>query len=80
MFNKRARNKLNMIKKFEKYISNYQDFPKKGILFRDILPILAKPSIFDNLINEMTKDKFLNECDAIIAIDARGFILNCHCY
>ena len=64
-----------MIKKeFEKYISNYQDFPKKGILFRDILPILANPRIFDNLINEMTKDKFLNECDAIIAIDARGFI------
>ena len=51
-----------MIKKeFEKYISNYQDFPKKGILFRDILPILANPRIFDNLINEMTKDKFLNE-------------------
>ena len=64
-----------MIKKeFEKYISNYEDFPKKGILFRDILPILANPGIFNNLINEMTKDKFLNECDAIIAIDARGFI------
>ena len=61
-------------KEFEKYISNYEDFPKKGILFRDILPILANPGIFNNLIDEMTKDKFLNECDAIIAIDARGFI------
>ena len=61
-------------KEFEKYISNYEDFPKKGILFRDILPILANPGIFNNLINEMSKDKFLNECDAIIAIDARGFI------
>ena len=41
-----------MIKQeFEKYISNYEDFPKKGILFRDILPILANPLVFNNLIN-----------------------------
>ena len=55
-------------KEFEKYISNYEDFPKKGILFRDILPILANPRIFNNLINEMAKDKSLNDCDAIIGL------------
>tara|TARA_A100001035_G_C27668317_1_gene447138 strand:+ start:324 stop:875 length:552 start_codon:yes stop_codon:yes gene_type:complete len=75
MFNKFQHNKPKMIKKeFEKYIKNYEDFPQKGILFRDILPILANPRIFNNLINEMAKDKSLNDCDAIIGIDARGFI------
>ena len=56
------------------YIKSYPDFPKKGINFRDILPLLLEPKIFSNLINEMSNQEFLNRCEAIIAIDARGFI------
>ncbi len=63
--------KVDLIKD---YIKTYIDFPKKGIFFRDIFPILEEPTVFKNLINNMSKQSFFKECDCIIAIDARGFI------
>ena len=63
--------KVNLIKD---HIKTYIDFPKKGIFFRDIFPILEEPTVFKNLINNMSKQSFFKECDCIIAIDARGFI------
>jgi len=58
----------------ENYIKNYLDFPKKGILFRDISPILQEPKIFKKLIENMSSAKLFKNCDCIIAVDARGFI------
>ena len=55
-------------------IKSYPDFPKKGINFKDLSPIMADPNLFKELINEVSKNKIFIECDAIIAIDARGFI------
>ena len=55
-------------------ISGYKDFPKKGIVFRDVLEILQEPAIFKKLIKNMSSVDFLLESDAIISIDARGFI------
>lgn len=55
-------------------IISYEDFPKKGILFRDLIPILSKPEIFSNLIDSMSSKTMFNDADAIIAVDARGFI------
>ena len=56
------------------YIDSIPDFPKKGILFRDILPILRHPKIFNSVIEYMAKIKECTEADALIAIDARGFL------
>ena len=58
----------------KRYISSYKDFPKKGIVFRDILEILQDPNIFKELIKKMSNVDFLLKSDAIISIDARGFI------
>ena len=55
-------------------IGSYKDFPKKGILFRDVCPILRDPIVFEKLINEMSDDAIFKNADAILAIDARGFI------
>ena len=55
-------------------IDSYKDFPKEGIIFRDVLPILGNPKIFSDLIKEMSSSNLLKNSDAIIAIDARGFI------
>ena len=55
-------------------IDSYKDFPQEGIIFRDILPILKDPEIFSDLIKEMSNSNILKNSDAIIAIDARGFI------
>ena len=55
-------------------INSYKDFPKKGIEFKDLLGILQEPEVFKELINKMSERKIIKNCDAIVAIDARGFI------
>ena len=62
------------MKKFEDLILTYKDFPKKGIDFKDVLEILQYPDIFNELILKMSSNKFLKNAEAIISIDARGFI------
>ena len=56
-------------------IKTYPNFPKEGILFRDLSPIFANPKIYSELISEMASDSIIKQCDAILAIDARGFLL-----
>ena len=55
-------------------IKEYPDFPKKGILFKDIMPILQSPNLYSELISFMSSIPMVKECNAIISIDARGFI------
>ena len=62
------------MKKLEDLIITYEDFPKKGIDFKDILEILQYPDIFKELILKMSSTQFLKNAEAIISIDARGFI------
>ena len=62
------------MKKLEDLILTYKDFPKKGIDFKDVLEILQYPEIFHDLILKMSSNKFLKNAEAIISIDARGFI------
>ena len=58
----------------ENLIDAHKDFPKKDILFRDVLPILRNPEIFSSLIQEMSELEICKAADAILAIDARGFL------
>ena len=62
------------MKKLENLISTYQDFPKKGIDFKDVLEILQYPDIFQDLILKMSSNQLLKNAEAILSIDARGFI------
>jgi len=55
-------------------ISTYKDYPKKGINFIDVLGILQEPEIFKKLVIEMSSSSIIENADAIISIDARGFI------
>ncbi|ABO18064.1 adenine phosphoribosyltransferase [Prochlorococcus marinus] len=61
-------------KNLKNTIKSYPDFPKKGILFRDILPVFQNPSIFNKLIESMIDKKIYRKSEAILAIDARGFL------
>lgn len=52
----------------------YKDFPREGITFRDISPILENPTLFSQIIDafyERYQDKGV---DAIIALESRGFL------
>ena len=62
------------MKKLEDLILTYKDFPKDGVDFKDVLEILQYPDIFKELILKMSSNKFLKDAEAIISIDARGFI------
>ncbi len=61
--------------KLKKLIRSYPNFPNKGIVFRDFLPVLSKPLIWQELIECMSTQSIINEADAILAIDARGFLI-----
>tara|TARA_A100001035_G_C27695069_1_gene459712 strand:+ start:333 stop:845 length:513 start_codon:yes stop_codon:yes gene_type:complete len=62
------------MKKFEDLIDTYKDFPKEGVDFKDVLGILHEPEVFSELIMRMSLSKIIKNSEAIISIDARGFI------
>ncbi len=62
------------MKNLERLIKTYYDFPKKGIAFKDIFGIIQDPEVFRELILKMSSNKVIKNSEAIISIEARGFI------
>jgi adenine phosphoribosyltransferase len=58
----------------ERAIRNVPDFPKPGIQFKDITPVLADAKLFAGCIDLMTQGIKPGSVDAVVGIDARGFI------
>jgi adenine phosphoribosyltransferase len=58
----------------ERAIRNIPDFPKPGIQFKDITPVLADARLFAGSIDLLVADYKPGMVDAIVGIDARGFI------
>ena len=58
----------------EKAIRNVPDFPKPGIQFKDITPVLADARLFAGTIDLLTQNFAPGSVDAVVGIDARGFI------
>ena len=56
-------------------ISEYANFPKKGILFRDFSPMLKDPSAMSVLVEEFSKYFHPKDVDVFVGIESRGFIL-----
>lgn len=55
-------------------IRNVPDFPKPGIQFKDITPVLADARLFAGAIELLTEKFQPGSVDAVVGIDARGFI------
>ena len=62
------------MKDIKDYITSYPDYPNKGIIFKDLLGLLREPYIFRDLIDKMASSQGIQDSDAILAIEARGFI------
>lgn len=58
----------------ERAIRNVPDFPKAGIQFKDITPVLADPRLFAGSIDLLTDGFKPGTVDAVVGVDARGFI------
>jgi adenine phosphoribosyltransferase len=55
-------------------VRDVPDFPKPGILFKDITPVLADPALLSATIDGMIAATGVTRVDKVIGIDARGFI------
>ena len=55
-------------------VRDIPDFPKPGIVFKDITPLLADVTSFQTVIDTLAKRYSDKSIDAVVGIDARGFI------
>jgi len=62
------------VKELERHIRDVPDFPKKGILFKDITPLLADGQAFRATIGHLSDRAGARRPDVIVAIESRGFI------
>ena len=60
----------------KKYIRSIPDYPKKGILFRDITTLIKDKDAFKECIDQMSKLLMKLNFDKIAAIEARGFLFS----
>ena len=58
----------------KQFIRDIPDFPKPGIVFKDITPLLAEPAAFQNAIDRMAEHYRTRAVDAVAAVEARGFL------
>ena len=56
------------------YIRTLPDWPKEGILFYDIMPLLAAPEAFEAAVDALCADFAEADIEYIAAVEARGFI------
>jgi adenine phosphoribosyltransferase len=60
---------------YKNYIESIENFPKEGILFRDIQPLLENSEVFFDALYEMGQMINLEEVDYFVGIESRGFII-----
>lgn len=59
----------------ESYIRDIPDFPKEGVLFKDITPLLADPAAFHETIDRLAEGYASEGVTKVLGAEARGFIL-----
>ena len=59
---------------FSQFIREVPDFPKHGIVFKDITPLLGHPTAFHKVIDEFVRHYKHEAIDVVSGIEARGFI------
>ena len=58
------------------YVDSIKDFPKKGILFRDISPLLQDYNAFSELRALFYNESVKHKIDYVAGLDARGFLFS----
>jgi len=63
-----------MMDNFNKYISEINDFPREGVVFKDLNPIYKEPKIWNEIMLPLEKLITSSKPDFIAGIESRGFI------
>lgn len=58
-------------------IRDVPDFPKPGIIFKDITPVLESPAAFAQVCKFLAEDARAKGAEAIVGIESRGFLFGC---
>jgi len=58
----------------EQYIRDVPDFPKPGIVFKDITPLLAAPEALAETVTQLVAPYALGGVDVVVGVESRGFI------
>jgi len=61
--------------RLEDFIRDVPDFPKPGIMFKDITPLLKDPLAFQGAVDQLVDSHPPDGVDAVVGIEARGFLL-----
>lgn len=64
---------MSLLERIDQTIRNVPDFPKPGIQFKDITPILEDPILSEEIVNELAK-VWVGKVDAIAGVESRGFL------
>lgn len=62
---------------YKDYIATIPDYPKPGIIFRDITPLMANGEVFQSACKELSKFAKEVHADVIVGPESRGFIFGC---
>lgn len=65
---------MELSDKIKANMRDVPDYPKPGIVFKDITPVLANPSLIDEIAQRLASDFRNLQLDAVAAVEARGFI------
>ena len=65
---------MSSAEELKQYIRDVPDYPQRGIIFRDITPLLGDKKIFREVVDLMSKAWVADPPDLVAAIEARGFI------
>lgn len=64
---------MNLVDKLESVIRDVKDFPKEGIIFKDITPILKDATLCDEVISVIASE-FEGKIDVVAGVESRGFL------
>jgi len=66
---------MSQIDELLRHIRDVPDFPKKGIVFKDITPMLSDAKAFQTAVNLLAAEYMGNGVDVVVGAEARGFII-----
>ncbi len=59
---------------FKKYIMDVKDYPKKGVIFKDITPLFLYPNVVEQIIDEFANFAKKYDIDVIVGAESRGYL------
>jgi len=65
---------MQLSEKIKHSIRDVKDYPKPGIVFKDITPVLANPALCREIVRHIVEDFKSTQIDAVASTEARGFI------